>query len=513
MRKEMLFGFLCLSVAAVVTPAQSGALPFTWHSDQLVEDNAGQYGYSPHVTISGNNVVVVWCQADGAYYRIHSSYSTDGGATWRPDRLIEDNAGYSAADPQVAASGNKVVAVWSQDTDDVFSICSNYSEDGGATWHSDQTIGDGEQHSLAPQVAVSGNNAVAIWTRVNGDVRDLWSNYSTDGGATWHENQLVAEDIEKDHRAFRVALSGDKAVVVWARNDGTSYRVRSSCSDDAGATWRSEQPLEDHVGREAHYPRVVISGQKVAAVWYQSDGTAYRIYSNHSTDGGITWDSARLIEDNVACSGCNPEVAISGNRVVAVWDQWDAGAFRVHSNYSDDVGATWHADQVIQDSVDCAGAQVAMSGRNVTVVCYRHDGNNYRIYANYSLDGGITWHGEESIEDNAGYDGRLAEVGVSGHGAVAVWYQDDATTSRIYSNYILLPGRGNVNCDDAVNIADALFCLRMALWLPIKVDGETYHFPYPEELRLLADMDSDGVVMVDDAIRCLMAALQPDDEL
>ncbi len=54
-------------------PNDGGA---TWHTDQLIEDNAGHGADSPQVAVSGNNVVAVWRQADGNNLRIYSNFAS-----------------------------------------------------------------------------------------------------------------------------------------------------------------------------------------------------------------------------------------------------------------------------------------------------------------------------------------------------------------------------------------------------------------------------------------------------
>jgi hypothetical protein len=106
-----------------------------------------------------------------------------------------------------------------------------------------------------------------------------------------------------------------------------------------GLTWHTDQ-LINSAGHYGVYPQVAVSGLNAVAVWYEYDGSNYRIYSNYSTDGGATWHTAQLIENNAGYDGVYPQVAMSGLNAVAVWFQWDGSALRIYSNYSTDGGAT-----------------------------------------------------------------------------------------------------------------------------------------------------------------------------
>ena len=296
----------------------------------------------------------------GATWRIYSNYSTDGGATWHSNQLIENNAGFDGYDPQVALSGSIAVAVWRQSDGSNDPIYSNYSTDGGATWHSDQLIENNTGFDgYDPQVALSGSTAVAVWGQWDGSNWRIYSNYSTDGGATWHSDQLIEDNAGFTGYNQQVALSGNTAVAVWRQSDGSNDRIYSNYSTDGGATWHSDQLIEDNAGGGGVYPQVALSGSNAVAVWMQGDGSKWRIYSNYSTDGGATWHSDQLIADNAGFDGYYPQVALSGSTAVVVWEQYDgSGDVRISFNYSTDGGATWHSEQSIE-----SGRPMAMSHR------------------------------------------------------------------------------------------------------------------------------------------------------
>jgi hypothetical protein len=420
----------------------------TWHSDQLIEDNAGYNGANAYVAMSGSNVVAVWWQQDSNNVsRIYSNYSTDGGATWHSDQLIENNAGYNAYGPSVAMSGSNVVAVWYQkDSSNKQRIYSNYSTDGGATWNSSAQLieNNAGYDGRGPSVAMSGPNVVAVWWQYdsNGHYR-IYRNYSADGGATWTGEQLLENTWAREHWYPRIAMSGSNAVAVWQEQEGTIFRIYRNYSADGGATWTGAQPIQDDTapgppGHDGLYPYIAMSGSNAVAVWCQYDGTEWRFYSDYSTDGGATWGSDQPIQDYVVPQE-QAYVAISGSNAVAVWRQSDGSNARIYSNYSTNGGATWEGAKLIEDNAgyDAIYPYVAVSGSNAVAVWNQKDGSNkYRIYSNYSTDGGATWEGDQLIEDNAGYQSWSPHVAVSGSNAVAVWYQEGGSPFRIYSNYL-----------------------------------------------------------------------------
>jgi hypothetical protein len=426
----------------------------TWHSDALIENNAGNNGFSPKVAMSGNNVVAVWYQLDGnGNYRIYSNYSTDGGATWGSAQLIENNAGFDGFSPEVAVSGSNVVAVWMQvDGNGNYRIYSNYSGDGGVTWNANaQLVDDHPGFSGGfPEVAMSGLNVVVVWEQEDATTfQRMYSDYSTDGGATWHADRSLEDNTGYDVWFPQVAMSGNNAVAVWYQPDAASFRIYSNYSNDGGETWHTDLPINTGDG---YVPEVAISGLDVVVVWARYVGGIFRISSNYSSDGGATWGSDQLIEDNagVPIGGNYPQVAISGSNAVAVWQQYDGTTNRISSNYSSDGGATWNSDQLIEDNAGLSGSfpQVAMSGNKVVSVWMQWIGSDedgaYQIHSNHSTDGGVTWGSDQLIEDNIGYYADSPQVAMSESSVVAVWRQRDGEeTLRIYSNYATFEAGNN----------------------------------------------------------------------
>jgi len=140
--KRMLAVFVVLLTTVVFLPLFAGAQELVWDADRIIENNYGYNGDTPKVAISGDNAVAVWNQYDGSRNHVYSNYSTDGGATWSSDQPIENNS-YGGNYPQVAISFNTVVAVWVQSDGENSRIYSNYSSDGGATWENDRIIDNG----------------------------------------------------------------------------------------------------------------------------------------------------------------------------------------------------------------------------------------------------------------------------------------------------------------------------------------------------------------------------------
>ncbi len=74
------------------------------------------------------------------------------------------------------------------------------------------------------RVALSGPNAVAIWQqRLSANEVKILSNYSTDGGVTWHGPQPVSADtwIQRDDASL--AMSGRNVIQILCRHDRRTF--------------------------------------------------------------------------------------------------------------------------------------------------------------------------------------------------------------------------------------------------------------------------------------------------
>ena len=440
-RSVVVLFVLLLAVGSI--PIRAAAQYLVWHYDRLIENNTGMNGNAPDIAISGLKAVAVWYQSVGYNRRLYANYSIDGGKTWHADQIIED-VNSQAYSPHVVLSGNIAVVAWNQYYGGAYRIYTNYSADGGATWHKAQIIEDlSGGHALGdgPAIAISGSRVVVVWSQNDGSHFRVYVNYSSDGGRTWHSRQALDGVTAYDSGLPSVAVSGANAVTVWARSDGTRQRLYSNSSSDGGATWQGERPA----GFDANYwvftSRVVLSGSNAVAVCYQNTSLGATVYANNSSNGGAAWGSPQILKNPVTSSAAYPDAAMSGTRVVAVWLQEEVSTTgrAIWSNYSTDGGATWHGAQSIMPVSTYApgNPRIALSGLYAVAVWRQPDGVTQHIFTNYSTDGGATWHVWHRIDGAVGVPSSTGVPGIalSGMKAAAVWVENNGVSDRIVSNY------------------------------------------------------------------------------
>ncbi len=435
--------FCILILALTAWPLSVQAQYPYWKYDRLIEANAGHQASNPQIAVSGTKAVAVWVQETNGpgTHRVYSNYSTNGGATWHTAKLIEDNIGSMAAEPQVVLSGSKAVAVWLQTIGSFHYVHANYSTDGGATWHADRQIeSTGGSSAIELRCGMSGSNVVAVWLKVNDstDTLHVFRNYSADGGATWGAANQIETNTYYESKYPHVALSGPNTVDVWIRSDGSNWRIFTSWSADGGFHWHTMQSLDDNAGYDAYNPKVAISGTNAVAVWEQYTALGYwRIFSSYSTDGGQTWHPDKYVSNMVTLNQNQPQVVLSGSNAVAIWLQTDAGnPTRVYSCFSTDGGANWSIASPIEtnNGYSASAPQLALSGSGVAAVWTKSDGSASRVFANYSPNKGVTWRSARMVDGLGGTSSYTPQIALSGSAVVAVWRTFDGSNSRIAAN-------------------------------------------------------------------------------
>jgi uncharacterized protein YbdZ (MbtH family) len=198
------------------------------------------------------------------------------------------------------------------------------------SWGKAQVIESNDEHALSPQVAMDGEgNAIAVWNTWDGTLYSIWSNRYVVG-----EGWGLATPIETDDMSAefpQVAMDGEgNAIAVWQQSDGSRFSIWSN-RYVVGEGWGLAQPIETEIFG-ASSPQVAMDRDGNAiAVWEQADGTQWNIWSNRFAVG-VGWGVAELVETNDG-SAYHPQVATDGDGdAIAVWFQWDGSRFSIWSN-------------------------------------------------------------------------------------------------------------------------------------------------------------------------------------
>jgi hypothetical protein len=317
-----------------------------WGTAVLIETGTGN-AHSPRVAIDGSgNGLVVWDQSVSLIQRIWANRFTAATGTWGTAVQIETGTG-GAISPQLGfdAAGN-ALAVWSGSPSTGFN---RYTA--GSGWGTAAAIQTGTVSINNPHVAVAANgNAVAVWVQFVGLRGDVWANrYTATSPTTGSWGTAAQIESENVNAAItpRVALdAGGNALAVWVQTDGTRYNVWSNRFTGASAAWGTAALIEtDNVG-DASAPRIAFDGSGNALAVWQQDGdasavTSYDVWANRYT-AGSGWGTAALLETGALRAG-GVELAVNAaGAAVAAWYQLDGSHQSVYSRrYA--AGSGWGA--------------------------------------------------------------------------------------------------------------------------------------------------------------------------
>jgi hypothetical protein len=219
--------------------------------------------------------------------------------------------------------------------------------------NSDATTYGQHEPSLAVSRVHTNTVVVASKDYRDNNVKHVWIDVSTDGGATWPAaRQLQMPGVPP-------ALNIQSDPVVMARDDGRIYvaclatndsqnagGIFITWTDDDGASWRAPSV-------PVFYPENTLDDKD----WFAVDNTPgspyyHRLYmmyapgagyvvEQHSTDGGLTWSTRQSIGGS-GTEYTYPVIGSDGAVYNFMMDSWGAGRTgTVLLTKSTDGGATW----------------------------------------------------------------------------------------------------------------------------------------------------------------------------
>src|SRR3954464_6531397 len=367
-------GTLRVNQAAAAAPAPG------WTGEQVVSPTADDW--EPAIAADPNSPFVYLettrytgptaCGNQCPLPYIMLKVSSDGGATWGPDRYICTCTKVGAqADPiiEVVPNTGAVYAVFMNG----FNVFFTKSTDHGATWSTPAKTYGKVSWNDKPILATS-DNGQDIYVSFNGPTGgDLYVVQSHDAGATWTHPIVV------DSSLHFFAFDGDvlpNGNVVFSESSldysgpGGSLVGQSQIdvirSTNKGASWTNSvvdtvelSPVCTAAGcPDDYYPgHTAISADASGNLVLLYDGATTShgndtIWSRRSTDAGATWSTRQPLSTGGEM-GDFPAVESRGSGDVRAWYMQTSGgnfdAWNVWYRSSTDGGLTWAAPVKISD--------------------------------------------------------------------------------------------------------------------------------------------------------------------
>ena len=265
-------------------------------------------------------------------------------------RLDTDEPGnaYSAR-PQVRADAlGGVYVAWEDSRDGGNDVYVNHSDDLGFHWSASDTRADGGDAggnsnafgvTLAVDQGAESSAAYVAWHDERNGGRDIFLNYTLDGGATWQdEAQRIDGGGAGAAESFypSVVASDGRVVVAWHDDRDVGFDIQARASDDGGVSWGAEQRLDTDLAGSAHSLGVKLVGQgdTIAAVWTdrrqdpEVESNHPDIYYRTSQDGGGSWSEVDArVDDDPQSTGISdePQVVLAGPLIHVVWLDYRSG--------------------------------------------------------------------------------------------------------------------------------------------------------------------------------------------
>jgi hypothetical protein len=418
-------------------PEEQGGMP-EWEDERI--DHGDDFEPEPEssppvLCVSGNFVYVAWHDdRSTGTNNVYMQVSQDGGDSWNgTDMRINSNphGDWTAENPALACSGEKVYIVWEDDRDGELknkAIYYNMSSNAGGLWLDDDvnltTDDEGDWNSLDPQIGIETANLYVSWYDGRDGAYDIYFNYSSDGGMTWTGDQRVDQDDNGMAYSAKPRMATDglgHVHVVWEDLRNGNNDIYFNTTDSDGAVWANPDTRID-VDEEFLNGEVVPcspaesfgaavdaeSAGMVVVAWHDlRNGDLSDIYGAVSIDHGATFGAPLRLD-----AGDGPGVSdslfpvvdvVEGDALIAFRDDRHNEGFDIFFTRSDDAGETF-SDEVAVD-MDGGGyhsiepKMIARPNGDV-VIAWTDAGNPANgdwedILYNYSTDGGVTWSDDE----------------------------------------------------------------------------------------------------------------------
>jgi hypothetical protein len=196
-----------------------------------------------------------------------------------------------------------------------------------------------------------------------------------------------------------------------------------------GAAWQTKK-LTNTAGNSLN-PKLAADGLNIYAVWDDDTPGNNEIYFKKSTDGGLTWESAKRLTNSADLS-FRPSIAVNGANIYVTWQEEMTDDSEICFRKSMDGGATWQtAKQLTDNSGSSWMPVIAVEGTNVYIAWVDNTPGNNEIYFRRSIDSGATWQNAKRLTNTTGWSSSPA-IALNGANIYVAWNDDTPGNHEIY---------------------------------------------------------------------------------
>jgi len=276
----------------------------TWAANRFLHVAGWDASGDPVVLVDSNDTVYFICMPfsrSGGGSRIVVYKSTDGGVTFDPPVIASDTTNGFNDKPWAHTVGTTLHVCYANFPGGGTELRYTRSTDGGQTWAPTRVL-DNNGNGCVFASTASGMLYLG-WVRGGG----IYVLSSFNGGTTWSAPRFAGAapfTSAGDQRAgplpaIAADWNGGNVYVVWSADDGMgTWDVRLSRSTDDGVTWSAPVSPSNVLAGRQFMPGIDVDASGMVHVsWYDTQGglTSYRYAA--SADGGQTWIPSFRVTD------------------------------------------------------------------------------------------------------------------------------------------------------------------------------------------------------------------------
>jgi hypothetical protein len=295
-----------------------------------LSNNTG-FSSNPQITAFGSNVYVVWRDNSSGNNDIYFSASADNGTSFNSIENLSNNVGRSD-NPQIAAVGDSVYVVWSDNSSGRDQIYFKRSSDKGNSFYPTEDLSTNNNGSSTnPQITAIRNSVYIVWSDTTTGNGDIYFKSSADNGTSFASLKNLSRNLNGSAHFPQVEATGNNVYVVWRDETPERGGIRFRASNDNGNNFNITRVLSQKNDVNANSPQLAASENTVYIVWEDNSRSGNNNSSKNfdllfrvSTNGGSNFTNTRVLTKNPGDS-FDPQTAISGENMYAVWEDNTAG--------------------------------------------------------------------------------------------------------------------------------------------------------------------------------------------
>jgi len=279
----------------------------------------------PEIAVeSSGSVCLVWNDAGMPHASgdVMFSRSSDGGRFWYTPVKVSVQG---AAEPALAiGSDNSLHSVWlTSIAKGKAAVNISSSSDHGNSWSKPEVVAEGSNLMSEPAIAVDGDGTLhVVWIDRDqpGAGKDV--HYTSGKVGNWTPTLNLSRTSKESGHPRIVCGGKGKIFVAWSENDEQSYNVWCAAKNRRGGFTKFKIADGPGVAGDAFVSADALG--KVAVTWTQSENGKHggvicaRLSRNALDEISNITELAKSSNDPTHCA-----VTISGNRMVALWEEDD----------------------------------------------------------------------------------------------------------------------------------------------------------------------------------------------